>query len=107
MDNNSWVLAEYHNLVLFGILLNFISTIGFGIYKSFNLNQEQILNLMDQYPVKSNTVRMLAMWLIPFLGYFTVLRDILLVQRYFKHGKNVYDFIEDKLKKEYARQSSR
>ena len=94
------LMNQNENLMLFGVLLNLMSTIGFGIYKSFNLNSEQMEYLMEKYPVKNSAIKLAAYWFMPYLGYFLVLKDVLLLQKYLKHEYSVFDYIEDKLKKE-------
>jgi len=94
------LMNQNENVILFGVLLNLVSTIGFGIYKSFNLNSEQMEYLMEKYPVRNSAIKLAAYWFIPYLGYFLVFKDVLLLQKYLKHEYSVFDYIEDKLKKE-------
>jgi len=100
--NFSQFLEAYQEIILFGVLLNFVFTVGFGIYKSFNLNSKQMEYLMDKYKVKDNTVKIIFYWFVPFMGYLLVLKDVLKLQRYLKHGFSVFDYVEDKLKRETA-----
>ncbi len=95
------MIETYQEMILFGVLINFIFTIGFGIYKSFNLNQKQIMYLLEKYPIKNNTLRIASMWFIPYLGYLFVLKDVWLVQNYLKNDLTVFDYVEDKLKREF------
>jgi len=94
------LMNQNENLMLFGVLLNLMSTIGFGIYKSFNLNSEQMEYLMEKYPVRNSAIKLAIYWFVPYLGYFLVFKDILLLQKYIRHEYSVFDYIEDKLKKE-------
>jgi len=93
-------ITQNENIILFGILLNLFATIGFGIYKSFNLNSEQMEYLMQKYPVKNSTIKLAIYWFIPYLGYLLVLKDVILLQKYIKNGYFVFDYLEDKLKQE-------
>lgn len=95
-------IDEYKNIIMFGILMNLIFTVGFGIYKSMNLDSKQMSYLMDKYKTKNNPVKILAYWFLPFFGYAMVLKDILLLQKYLKNGFSVFDYVEDRLKKEKA-----
>ena len=96
-----WI-EEYQYVIAFGVLLNLIATVGFGVYKSFNLSSKQIEYLMDRYKVKSSNLKVLLYWFVPYAGYLLVLKDIVSLQRYLKHGFSVFDYIEDKLKRELA-----
>jgi len=98
----SFLVTEYAELWLFGILLNLIFTIGFGIYKTFNLDSKQMEYLIDKYKVKDNTLKIVFYWGVPFAGYLSVLKDVVILQRYLKHGFSVFDYVEDKLKRETA-----
>ena len=100
MQDVTFMIEEYQEVVLFGILINFIFTIGFGVYKSMNLDQKQMMYLMDKYPIKNNTLRIASLWFVPYLGYIHVLKDVWLVQTYLKNNQSVFDYVEDKLKKE-------
>ncbi len=101
MDFSSFV-QEFQDAILFGVLLNFVATVGFGIYKSFNLNSKQMEYLMDTYHVKNSTLKAIFYWFVPYMGYILVLKDVLSLQRYLKHGFSVFDYVEDKLKREMA-----
>ena len=93
----------YKGWLLFGVVLNFTFTIGYGVYKSLNLSYEDTLYLMQKYPMQDNTVKLLFIWAVPFLGFVYVLVDVVKLQLYLNHGKRVYDYIEDKLRKAYAK----
>ncbi len=96
------LIEEYQFIIAFGVLLNLIATVGFGVYKSFNLNSKQIEYLMDRYKVKSSNIKVMLYWFVPYAGYLLVLKDVVSLQRYLKHGFSVFDYIEDKLKRELA-----
>ena len=98
----SLLIEEYQEVILFGVLLNFVATVGFGVYKSFHLNSEQMEYLMDKYHVKNSTLKVIFYWFVPFMGYLLVLKDVVMLQRYLKHGFSVFDYVEDKLKREMA-----
>ena len=86
-------IIEYQNYILFGILLNFIFTIWFGVYKSTQLKEEQMFSLMQKYEPKNDTLKIALYWFVPYYGYFQVLRDVILLQKYLKNGFSVYDYI--------------
>jgi len=98
----SLFIEEYQEVILFGVLLNFVATVGFGVYKSLHLNSEQMEYLMDKYHVKNSTLKIIFYWFVPFMGYLLVLKDVVMLQRYLKHGFSVFDYVEDKLKREMA-----
>ena len=100
MEHLLVLLIENENFLLFGIIINFFATFGFGIYKSINLNAEESLYLMENYPVKTNFFKLLLYWFVPYLGYFSALKETWILQNYIKNGKTTFDFIEDKLKAE-------
>jgi hypothetical protein len=98
----SLFIEKYQELILFGVLLNFVATVGFGIYKSLHLDSKQMEYLMDRYHVKNSTLKIIFYWFVPFMGYLLVLKDVLMLQRYLKYGFSVFDYVEDKLKREMA-----
>ena len=94
------LLVENENFLLFGIVVNFVATFGFGLYKSMSLEPEESLYLIENYPVKTNFTKLLFYWFIPYLGYCLALKETCILQNYIKNGKTTFDFLEDKLKAE-------
>jgi len=94
-----WLL-ENESILLLGVMLNILGTLGLGIYKSANLNPKQIRYLMETYPVKKNPLKLFVYWFMPYWGYVMALKEAYMIQRYLRHGKAVFDYVEDKLKNE-------
>ena len=92
-------------ILLFGVVMNFLLTFAFGIYKSLNLNYEQTVQLMEKYPVKTNNIKLLTLWFVPWVGSLYVFWELGRLQRYLNAGFTVYDYIEEKLKKQMAANS--
>jgi hypothetical protein len=100
-----WLLA-YQNDLIFGVLLNIALTFGFGLYKLFNVDIMRMTELIDRYPIKQNHIKTLAILLTPYLGCCYVFYELYILQKTINSGKSVYDYIEKKIAKEYARQQS-
>ena len=103
MEDIALLITENQNILLFGILINLISTLGFGFYKSLQLNSKQIDYLMQTYKAKDDLTKLLMYWFIPYYGYSMVFKDVILLQRYFNKGFTVFDYVEDKLKQQSAK----
>lgn len=94
-------LEQYQSFLAFGILVNIIATIGFGIYKSANISQDQALHLITRYSVKPNTVKIIALWLVPFAGFLYVFLEVLKLQTtYLNKGSTVFQYVEDNFKRQ-------
>ena len=93
-------------VLLFGIVMNLGLTFGFGIYKAMNLSYNQTVVLMDKYPVKTKSGKLVVLWVVPWLGVGYIFYELLIVQRYLNNGMSVYDYIEHKLQREFKRQES-
>ncbi|MDR2638268.1 MAG: hypothetical protein LBC09_00340 [Helicobacteraceae bacterium] len=101
-----WLLA-YENEMIFGILLNIALTLGFGLYKLLNVDIFEMTKLIDRYPIKPNHIKTLAILLTPYIGSCYVFYELYILQKTINSGKSVYDYIEKKVLKEYARQQER
>lgn len=97
---NDW-LNDYQHIILYGIIVNFIATLGYGVYKAINVDAEKILLLVEKYPPKDETLKLIILWFLPFLGFFYVLKEVWLLQRFLNHGFSITDYIEYRLKQKY------
>ncbi len=104
MDEILFLIEDNMSIIVFGIIMNLGLTFGFGIYKAFNLTYNQTVTLMEKYPVKTKSGKLVILWIIPWLGVGYIFYELLTVQRYINSGLSVYDYIEHKLQREYARQ---
>ncbi|MDR2905402.1 MAG: hypothetical protein LBU73_05580 [Helicobacteraceae bacterium] len=103
----SWFLREYNAEITFGVALNFAMFIGFGMYKAVNLDFFQVSKLLDRYPVRTDYIKTLFLWLFPFAGTCYVLYQIYVLQtRYLNGGKSVYDYLEFKMSHDYAKEEA-
>lgn len=102
-----WMLSQWRSELMFGILLNLAMTFGFGFYKVFNLNYAQTVALMERYPVKPSYLKIAALWLIPFAGTVYIFRELLFLQRFLAAGQGVYEYLEARLARDFARQAER
>ncbi|MCV6608652.1 MAG: hypothetical protein OIF32_10595 [Campylobacterales bacterium] len=105
---NELLLLVENNIavLLFGIVMNLGLTFGFGIYKAMNLSYNQTVVLMDKYPVKTKSGKLVFLWVVPWLGVGYIFYELLIVQKYINNGLTVYDYIEHKLQREFKRQES-
>lgn len=105
---NEILLLVENNIavLLFGIVMNLGLTFGFGIYKAMNLSYNQTVVLMDKYPVKTKSGKLVFLWVVPWLGVGYIFYELLIVQKYINNGLTVYDYIEHKLQREFKRQES-
>lgn len=105
-----WVLtaaAQWRSELMFGIILNLAMTFGFGFYKVMNLKYEQTVTLMERYPVRPSYFKIAALWLVPFAGVVYIFRELLLLQRFISAGEGVYEYLEERLSRDYAKQEPR
>ncbi len=94
------VIESYQNYLAFGILLNIASTVGFGLYKASNLSEAEALHLISTYEAKANVGKIAILWLVPFLGFLNVFKEIFTLQTgYLNRGLTVFNYVEDKIKK--------
>ena len=98
-------LGAYEGVLLFGVIMNFLLTFAFGIYKSLNLNYEQTVRLMEKYPVKSNNTKLMMLWFLPWVGVAYVFLELSRLQKYLNRGQTVYEYIEKKLQEQMAANS--
>ncbi|MDR1912554.1 MAG: hypothetical protein LBQ52_09470 [Helicobacteraceae bacterium] len=101
------ILIDYQYELAFGVLLNFAMSFGFGIYKIFNVDFMSIAKLMDRYPIKPNYLKTVVLWFVPYFGACVVFYELFILQKAINRGKTVYEYMEDKISREYARQSSK
>lgn len=104
MEEISLFIAMYKSEIAFGILLNLFMTFGFGFYKVMNLNYQQTVYLMEKYPVKANYAKVLFLWFVPFVGTVYIFKELIDLQKQIGIGKGVYEYLENKLKKDYAKE---
>lgn len=97
-------LMRWESELMFGVLLNLAMTFGFGLYKVMNLNSEQTMALMERYPVKPNYLKVAVLWLLPFAGTVYIFRELLFLQRFIAVGQGVYEYLEARLERDWARQ---
>lgn len=105
MEDLLLLLTGNIDVIVFGICMNILLTFGFGIYKTFNLNYEQTVVLMDKYPVKTKTFKLLILWFLPWFGVGYIFYELITVQRYINNGLRVYDYLEHKLQREFEKQN--
>lgn len=105
MDAMMYYMEQYQELLLFGVVMNLVTTIGFGVYKSYNLKYEQMVYLVQTYPAKTNIVKILSFWFVPYMGFLFVFKDVLSLQNYLNGGRTVFEYVEDRLKAETAKQA--
>lgn len=96
--------VAYQSEIAFGILLNLAMTFGFGAYKVMNLNYDQTVVLMDKYPVKPSYFKIAILWFVPFLGTVYIFRELMALQKEISAGAGVYEYLEKKLQKDYAKE---
>jgi len=106
MEEIMFLMEENIGVLIFGIIMNLGLTFGFGFYKAFNLSYNQTVTLMEQYPVRTKTGKMVVLWVVPWLGVGYIFYELLAVQKYINNGLSIYDYIEHKLQRELARQES-
>lgn len=91
---------QYKDMIALGILLNLVSTFGFGFYKTLSLSEDQAMYLVDKYKAKAAFSKLMMMWFIPFYGFSYVLKEVWRLQfAYINKGYTVFNYIEDNLKK--------
>lgn len=88
----------------FGILLNFAMFFGFAIYKAMNLNHAQVVDLIAKYPVKTNYLKVAVLLFVPYLGTAYIFKELMALQYQISSGNGVYEYLENKLKKEYTKE---
>jgi len=94
-------IEAYQNYFAFGFLLNVISTIGFGIYKASNISEAEALYLITTYETKANITKIAVLWCVPFLGFLYVFKEVFMLQTsYLNRGLSVFNYVEDKIKKD-------
>ncbi len=105
MEDLLFFFTENLDVVIFGICMNIALTFGFGFYKTLNLNYQQTVVLMDKYPVKTKTSKLLALWFLPWLGVGYIFYEVIILQKYINSGFKVYDYLEHKLQREFEKQN--
>ncbi len=91
----------YQNYIALGFLLNIFATIGFGIYKASNISETEAFYLVSTYEAKANMRKIVVLWCVPFLGFLYVFKEVFMLQTaYLNRGGTVFNYIEDKIKKE-------
>jgi hypothetical protein len=100
------LLFDYQLELAFGVLLNVLLSLGFGLYKFYNVDFSQMTKLIYRYPIKPNYVKTIAFWLLPYARTCQIFYELYTLQKTIDKGKSVYDYIENKLSKEFARQNS-
>ena len=98
------LFVHYQTELLFGVLLNLLMTFGFGFYKVMNLSYDQTVILMERYPVRPNYLKVITLWFIPFAGTLYIFRELMRLQAHIRCGGGVYEYLEAKLKYDYAKQ---
>lgn len=96
-------LEIYEQEIAFGILLNIAMIFGFGIYKAKNLDYAQMRDLMEKYPVRTSALRVMFLWFVPFVGTIYTFKELIDLQKQISIGNGVYEYMENKLKREYAK----
>ena len=91
----------------FGVVLNIIMTFGFGLYKTLNVSIDEMLSLLERYPIKPNYLKVVALWLVPYAGVCYIFHQLYLLQRAFAEGRNMQQYLEAKLSGDYAKQKAR
>ncbi|GHV03407.1 hypothetical protein AGMMS50229_02470 [Campylobacterota bacterium] len=89
---------------ILGIVLNIVMTFAFGLYKSLRMNIDEMIYLMDRYPVKTKLYKLIALWFIPYAGVCYIFYQLFLLQRILYGGGSVYDYMEAKLSADYQKQ---
>lgn len=95
-------LNDYEYILLYGIVVNFIATLGYGAYKAVNVEPEKIMGLIERYPPKDETVKLISLWFIPFLGFIYVFKEVWILQKFLNKGFGVIDYIEFRLKQQHS-----
>lgn len=91
-------IDDYQNTILFGIFLNFLTMFGFGLYKAANLSEDEMLSLVEKYEPKNDLAKLITFWIIPYLGYLYVCKEIWKLQMFLNKGLRIYDYLEYTLK---------
>ena len=68
----------------------------------YYMEQYQQVYLVQTYPSKTNIIKILSFWFVPYLGFLFVFKDVLALQRYLNGGRTVFEYVEDRLKAETA-----
>ncbi|MDR3347931.1 MAG: hypothetical protein LBN32_04880 [Helicobacteraceae bacterium] len=97
-------LALIDIYLLFGVLLNIVMTFAFGLYKTLNLNYDQMITLLKRYPVKTNPLKLIVLWFVPYAGVCYIFHELFVLQRVIRRGGRVYDYLEAKLRAEHLKQ---
>jgi hypothetical protein len=84
-------------ILLYGIIINFLSTFGYSFYKYMNINEDDMMRLITKYPQEDKTIKMLFMWFVPFVGFVYVFFEVWKLQQFLNKGYTVYEYIEFKL----------
>lgn len=93
-------LEMYQNYFAFGFLLNIAVMIGFGMYKTSNISENQAVYLVSKYETKVNLSRMAVLLIVPFLGFLYVFKELVALQfLYLNRGQTVFNYIEDRIKR--------
>ncbi|MDR2152931.1 MAG: hypothetical protein LBO72_08920 [Helicobacteraceae bacterium] len=100
------ILLSYESELIFGVLLNIAMIFGFGLYKALNVDIMQMTELISRYPIKPNYIKTIAVLFTPYIGSCYVFYELFILQKTINRGKTVYDYLEKKIIKEYARQRS-
>ncbi|MDR1452266.1 MAG: hypothetical protein LBI57_08085 [Helicobacteraceae bacterium] len=101
------IIIEYQNELIFGVLLNAALVFGLGLYEALNVDIARMTALIDRYPIKPNVIKFVALLFAPYIGSCYVFYELYILQKAINRGKTVYDYVENKIVKEYARQQSR
>ncbi len=95
------IIESYQNYFALGILLNILAMVGFGIYKALNISEPEAIYLISTYEVKANISKIAILWCVPFLGFLYVFKEVFMLQtEYLNRGLTVFNYVEDKVKKE-------
>ena len=90
---------QYQDTIALGILLNIISTFGFGFYKSMCIKEDEAMYLVQKYQSNAKLSRLTLMWLVPFYGFLHIAKEVLKLQFvYINKGLSVFNYLEDTLK---------
>jgi len=93
-------IDAYQNYFALGFVLNIMATVGFGVYKASNITEAEALHLISTYEAKANMLKIVIMWCVPFLGFLYVFKELLMLQTsYLNRGLSVFNYVEDKIKK--------
>lgn len=92
-------IESYQNYFAFGVLLNIVATVGFGIYKALNISEQEAIYLISTYETKADVIKVVLLWCVPFLGFLYVFKEIFMLQTgYLNRGFSVFNYVEDKVK---------